>query len=66
MKEVLMSAKVLLQQANQLQRVSARLASVAEKHSFLAEPLMKISETIRACATFLDVLVATKLDSEPA
>jgi len=62
-----MPAKVLLHQVDQLQRVSKRLESVAEKHSSLAEPLMKISNTIRACATFLDVLVTTKLNNpEPA
>jgi hypothetical protein len=61
-----MSARVLLDQVDQLQRVSARLESIADDHSFLAEPLMKISGTIRACATFLDVLVATKLNIEPA
>jgi hypothetical protein len=32
----------------------------------LAEPLLKIAQTIRACATFLDVLAATKLNTEPA
>lgn len=61
-----MPAKVLSEQVDQLRRVSARLETVAEEHSFLAEPLVKISETIRACATLLDVLVATKLDTEPA
>lgn len=61
-----MPAKVLLKQVDQLQKVSARLESVAEEHSFLAEPLMKISETIRACATFLEVLVETKLNADPA
>ena len=61
-----MPAKLLLRQVNQLQRVSARLESVAEEHLFLAEPLMKVSGTIRACATFLDVLVATQLNAEQA
>lgn len=61
-----MPAKVLSEQVDQLRRVSARLEMVAEEHSFLAEPLVKISETIRACATLLDVLVATKLNTEPA
>jgi hypothetical protein len=61
-----MPAKVLLSQVDQLRKVSARLESVAEEYASLAEPLMKISGTIRACATFLDVLVATKLNTEPA
>jgi hypothetical protein len=60
-----MPIKALLSQVNQLQKVSARLEVVAEKHSVLAEPLLKISQTIRACATFLDVLAATKLNTEP-
>jgi hypothetical protein len=58
--------KKLLDQVDQLQRVSALLDAVAEEHAFLTEPLIKISETIRSCATFLDVLVATKLGTEPA
>ena len=61
-----MPAKVLLDQVDQLQKISARLELVAAEHSFLVEPLMKIAGTIRACATFLDVLVATKLNTEPA
>lgn len=61
-----MPAKTLLSQVKQLQRVSARLESMALKHSVLTEPLLKVSQTIRACATFLDVLVATKLNAEPA
>jgi hypothetical protein len=61
-----MPAKTLLSQVKQLQRVSARLESMALKHSVLTEPLLKVSKTIRACATFLDVLVATKLNAEPA
>ena len=58
--------KMLLEQVDQLQAVSARLESVAEKHSSLAEPLMKIAGTIRSCATLLDVLVSTKLNAELA
>jgi hypothetical protein len=58
--------KVLLDQVDQLQKVTARLESVAEEHPFITEPLLKISETIRSCATFLDVLIATKLNTEPA
>jgi hypothetical protein len=58
-------AKVLSVQVDQLQKVSTCLQSVAEEHSFLTEPLLKISETIRSCATFLDVLVVTKLRAEP-
>jgi len=54
-------AKVLSAQVIQLQKVRDRLEMVAEEHSFLAEPLLKISETIRSCATFLDVLISTKL-----
>jgi hypothetical protein len=61
-----MPAKVLLAQANQLRKVSARLESVAEKLSLLSAPLMAISGTIRACATFLDVLVATRLGPKQA
>jgi hypothetical protein len=56
-----MPVKILLAQIKQLQKVSARLELVAEKHSLLAEPLVKISNTLRSCADFLDVLVATKL-----
>lgn len=61
-----MPAKVLLDQVDKLQKISTHLELVAEEHSFLAEPLMKIAGTVRACATFLDVLVATKLNTEPA
>ena len=61
-----MPTKVLLKQVNQLQRVSARLESIAEKHPTLSDPLFKVSQAIRACATFLDVLVATELNVEPA
>jgi len=61
-----MPAKVLLAQVDQLQKISARLVSVAAERRSLAEPLMKIAGTIRACATFLDVLVATRLNTEPA
>ena len=61
-----MPTKVLLKQVDQLQRVSARLESIAEKHPTLSDPLFKVSEAIRACATFLDVLVATTLNAEPA
>ncbi|MDP9268744.1 MAG: hypothetical protein M3P27_10540 [Acidobacteriota bacterium] len=61
-----MPAKVLTIQANQLRKVSARLESVAEKYSLLTAALMAISGTIHACATFLDVLVATRLSTKPA
>jgi len=61
-----MPTKVLLQQVNQLQRVSARLESIAEKHPTLSDSLFKVSQAIRACATLLDVLVATTLNAEPA
>jgi len=61
-----MPTKVLLKQVNQLQRVSARLESIAEKHPTLSDSLFKVSQAIRACATLLDVLVATTLNAEPA
>jgi hypothetical protein len=61
-----MPGKILLEQVDQLQKVSARLELIAATHSFLATPLTKISETILACATLLDVLVATKLKTDPA
>ena len=61
-----MPTKVLLKQIDQLQRVSSRLESMAEKHPTLSDPLFKVSQSIRACATFLDVLVATTLNAEPA
>jgi hypothetical protein len=61
-----MPTKLLLKQINQLQQVSARLESIAEKHPTLSDPLFKVSQTIRACATFLDVLVATMPSAEPA
>jgi len=61
-----MPTKVLLKQVNQLQRVSARLESIAEQHPTLSDPLFKVSQAVRACATFLDVLVATTLNAEPA
>jgi hypothetical protein len=66
MKGLSMPAKFLTMQANQLRKVSERLESLAEKHSMLTAPLMAISGTIRACATFLDVLVATRLSTKPA
>jgi hypothetical protein len=61
-----MPAKVLTAQANQLRKVCVRLESIGEKHSLLTAPLMAISGTIRACATFLDVLVATRLSPKQA
>ena len=61
-----MPAKVLSAQADQLRKVSARLESVAEKYSFLSAALVAISGTIRACATFLDVLVASRLSPKQA
>ena len=61
-----MPAKVLTAQAIQLRKVSERLESLAAKYSLLTPPLMAISGTIRACATFLDVLVATRLSTKPA
>ena len=60
-----MTVKVLLEQVDQLQKVSGCLELVAEARSLLAEPLLKISQTIRCCANFLDVLVTTELNSEP-
>lgn len=60
-----MPGKVLLEQVDQLQKVSTRLESVAATHSYLAAPLTKIAETILTCATLLEVLVATKLSSDP-
>jgi len=61
-----MGAKVLLSQVNQLRKVSARLESVAGKLPLLTAPLMMIAETIRACAAFLEVLVATRLRARKA
>jgi len=48
-----MPTKVLLKQVNQLQRVSARLESIAEKHPTLSDPLFEVSQTIRASVTQL-------------
>ena len=61
-----MGAKVLLSQVNQLRKISVRLEAVAEKLPLLAAPIMVIAETIRACAAFLEVLVATRLGEKKA
>jgi len=56
-----MQENMILQEAQQLHRVSDRLDSLATQYSPVSEALITISGTVRNTATLLEVLVATKM-----
>ena len=58
-----MPSSAILNEAQQLHKVSARLDSLAEKHPTVSEALITISGSVRNTATLLEVLVATKMGS---
>ncbi|MGA3091390.1 MAG: hypothetical protein ABSD75_22505 [Terriglobales bacterium] len=51
----------ILDEVNQLHRVSTRLEGLAEQHPPVCEALLTIAGSIRNTATLLAVLVATKV-----
>ena len=57
-----MPSDAILQEAQQLHYVSARLDSLADEHSLVSEALITISQaTIRHTATLPEVLMVTKM-----
>lgn len=60
-----MPAHPLLSEADQLKKISTRLAALADLHPVVTDALLKIAETVSSTATLLEVLVATRLDHPP-
>jgi hypothetical protein len=58
-----MPSNAILQEAEQLHKVSDRLDSLAEEHPVVSDALVTISGSVRNTATLLEVLVATKMGS---
>lgn len=58
-----MSFDAILNEVEQLHGVSKRLDDLAEHHTPVAEQLMTIAGNVRAAATVLAVLVATRLQN---
>ncbi len=58
-----MPSNAILQEAQQLHKVSDRLDSLAEDHPVVSDALVTISGSVRNTATLLEVLVATKMGS---
>ncbi len=58
-----MPSSAILNEAQQLHKVSARLDFLADKHPTVSEALITISGSVRNTATLLEVLVATKMRS---
>jgi len=56
-----MSATKILEEAENLNRVSDRLDSLAEQHPKASDALLVISHGIRDSAVLLEVLVTTKM-----
>jgi hypothetical protein len=56
-----MTAKAILQEAEELKNVCDRLEAAAEQHSTVTDALLTICGTIRSTAALIEVLVATKL-----
>ena len=56
-----MPSSAILNEAQQLHKVSDRLDSLAETHPVVSEALITISGSVRNTATLLEVLVATKM-----
>jgi hypothetical protein len=57
----------ILREAQQLHRVSERLATLADQHPLISEALITISGNVRHTAALLEVLVTAKMGllSEP-
>jgi hypothetical protein len=53
--------EAILDEVEQLHNVSARLERLAEHHPLVLEALLTIAGNVRGVATFLAILVATKL-----
>ena len=58
-----MNANAILNEAQQLPKVSDRLESLAGQHSLVSETLFAISRSVRDTATVLEILVALKATS---
>ena len=58
-----MPLNAILDEAQQLHKVSDRLDSLAEEHPVVSDALVTISGSVRNTATLLEVLVATKMGS---
>jgi hypothetical protein len=56
-----MAFKAILDEVEQLHRVSSRLEGLAEEHPTVLDAILTVAESIRGAATILAVLVATKL-----
>jgi hypothetical protein len=56
-----MSATKILEEAQNLHRVSTRLDSLSEQHPHASDVLLSISSGIRDSAVLLQVLVATRI-----
>lgn len=56
-----MAFQAILDEVDQLHKVSARLEGLAESHPPVLEALLTIAGNVRSVATVLAVLVATKL-----
>jgi hypothetical protein len=60
-----MPSSAILNEAQQLHKVSDRLDSLAVVHPIVSEALITISGSVRNTATLLEVLVATKMGPLP-
>jgi len=60
-----MPSNEILYEAQQLHEVSDRLDSLADGHPVVSEALISISGAVRNTATLLEVLVATKMGTQP-
>ena len=60
-----MHPNLLLQEAQQLHGVSDRLEALAEGHPVFSHLILPISGSVRNTATLLEVVVATKLETNP-
>ena len=61
-----MPSQEILNEVEQLHRVSDRLDSLAEQHPTVSEGLAKISRSVRNTATLLEVLVRIKIAPLPS
>lgn len=59
-----MPFETILQEVQQLHKISERLASLADQHPLVEEALMTVSGNIRDTATLLDVYVRIRSKSE--
>jgi hypothetical protein len=60
-----MPSSAILQEAQRLYSVSARLDLLSEEHPIVSAALTTISGSVRNTATLLEVLVATKMGPFP-